>query len=325
MEAVDGPLLSVGNLKTYFFTSRGTVRAVDDVSLDLERGKTVGLVGESGSGKTVTALSIMCVVPLPGKIVGGSIHLAGKDILALPEKELGNIRGKQISMVFQDPMTYLNPVMRIGNQITESLMLHKEVGEKRATAMAIKILESLEISAPERVIQAYPHELSGGMRQRILFAIALACNPLALILDEPTTALDTTVQAQILELIVAIKQQQGISQLLITHDLGIVAEVCDEVYVMYAGKMVEHANVLELYDDPLHPYTKALLESVLSIDAFKAKLVSIEGTVPSLINPPIGCRFATRCPLSMTICTEKDPPMIRHNKRRDVACWLYGE
>jgi peptide/nickel transport system ATP-binding protein len=315
----------VRDLKTYFYTSRGIVRAVDGVSLLVQKGKAVGLVGESGSGKTVTALSIMRLVPLPGKIVEGSIHFGKKDVLSLSRKDLRMMRGRDISMVFQDPMTYLNPVMKIGSQINETLMLHQKVGERTATRMAIKVLESVGMPAPARVISAYPHELSGGMRQRVLFAIALACNPMLLILDEPTTALDVTIQAQILELISQIREYQGISQIVITHDLGIVAEVCDEVYVMYAGKIVEHADVFELYENPLHPYTKGLLESVLSIDEFKKKLVSIEGTVPSLIDVPIGCRFAARCSFAMKTCMEKESSLILGSGGHEVACWLYSE
>jgi len=323
--AVVKPLLSVSNLRTYFYTSRGIVRAVDGISLQVQRGVSVGLVGESGSGKTVTALSVMRLVPMPpGKIIEGSIHFNERDILSLPRSRLGSIRGREISMVFQDPMTFLNPVMKIGDQITETLMLHQKIGRAKAWRLAIERLESVGIPSPGNAMRSYPHELSGGMRQRVLITIAISCNPSLLILDEPTTALDVTVQAQILELISSIKEMTGVSLLLITHDLGIVAEVCDEVYVMYAGKIVEHADVFELYDNPLHPYTRGLLESVLSIDEFKRKLVSIEGSVPNLLDPPRGCRFHPRCSLATkNTCSEQEPPLAMMPNRHEVACWLH--
>ena len=221
-------------------------------------------------------------------------------------------------------MTFLNPIMKVGDQITEAIMLHQKVGPRTASRMAIRTLELVGMASPERIVQTYPNELSGGMRQRVIIAIAISCEPLLMILDEPTTALDVTVQAQILDLIVSIKNQLKTSQLLITHDLGIVAELCDEVYVMYAGKIAEHADIFEIFDNPLHPYTKGLLESVLSIDGFRKELVSIEGNVPSLIDPPRGCRFASRCKFAMKIC-EEDPPLIRVSKTHEVSCWLYDD
>lgn len=313
-------LLEVKGLKTYFHTSMGLIKAVDGVNLHVLEGEAVGLVGESGCGKTMTAHSIMRLVPMPpGAIEDGHIWFGSIDLLSLSEHEMRNFRGQKIAMIFQDPMTYLNPVMKIEKQIGE-VILHAP-NEKTT----IEILESVGIPEPAKVAKAYPHELSGGMRQRVLIAIAMANNPPLLIADEPTTALDVTVQAQILDLIRAIKEKRGTSLLLITHDLGIVAEMCDRVYVMYAGNIVESADVFSTFEDPLHPYTQGLLRSALSIAEFRENLETIEGTVPDLLNPPSGCRFHNRCPKAMPICRKTEPPLIESRARRQVSCWLYGE
>ena len=318
-------LLSVINLKTYFYTSMGIVKAVDDVDLRIDNGRSVGLVGESGCGKTMTALSIMRLVPRPGRIISGKILFKDRNLLDLGEKEMRDIRGKQISMVFQDPMTYLNPVMKVKDQIAEVILLHQSESKRKAKEKkVIEVLKKVRIPSPSKVAEYYPHQLSGGMRQRILIAMALSCNPALLIADEPTTALDVTVQAQVLNLIKDLKKETGISLLLITHDLGIVADICDEVNVMYAGKIVEHADVFKLYENPLHPYTQGLLSSALSIDEFKETLTTIEGSVPDLINPPQGCRFNPRCKLARDNCRQKVPLPIEIELGHTVSCCLYG-
>ncbi|MEE9548775.1 MAG: ABC transporter ATP-binding protein [Candidatus Binatia bacterium] len=313
-------LLEVKGLKTHFHTTMGLIKAVDGVDLRVLEGEAVGLVGESGCGKTMTAHSIVRLVPMPpGIIEDGQIWFRGTDLLSLPEHEMRNWRGQKISVVFQDPMTYLNPVLKIEKQIAE--VITHEPKEKTI----IELLESVGIPEPAKIARAYPHELSGGMRQRVLIAIAVANNPPLLIADEPTTALDVTVQAQILELIRTIKEKQGTSLLLITHDLGVVAEMCDRVYVMYAGKVVESADVFSIFEDPLHPYTQGLLKSALSIAEFRENLETIEGTVPDLINPPLGCRFHNRCPKAMPICKETEPPFAEAKAGCQVSCWLYSD
>ncbi len=320
-------LLSVKDLKTHFFTSYGVVKAADGVNLDVYKREAVGLVGESGSGKSVTALSIMWLVPSPpGKIVQGKVIYKGEDLLKLSEKEMISTRGKEISMVFQDPLTFLNPVLRIDDQIAEVITAHQNKTKKEAKEEVIEVLKSVRIPYPVEVAKSYPHQLSGGMRQRVTIAIAISCNPSLLIADEPTTALDVTIQAQILELIKELRQVLDTSLMLITHDLGVVAEVCDRVYVMYAGRVVEHADIFSLFDDPLHPYTSGLLKSALSIDEFHKELYSLEGSVPNLVNPPSGCRFHPRCPEALAICAETAPFMhAEKNSERAVACWLYQE
>jgi oligopeptide/dipeptide ABC transporter ATP-binding protein len=319
--------LEVLDLNTHFHTLRGTVRAVDGVSLAIQKGEALGLVGESGCGKTMTAFSIMGLVPSPGKIVGGEIWFSHdnsrKDLTKIPEEEMRKVRGGKISMVFQDPMTYLNPVMRICDQIAEAIVLHQKVPRNEARRRAIELLEKVRIPIPSTIAQYYPHELSGGMRQRALIATAISCNPDLLIADEPTTALDVTVQAQVLELIKQLKREMNMALMLITHDLGIVADTCDRVCVMYAGRIVEEGDVYEIYREPRHPYTIGLLKSTLSIDEFKETLVTIEGTVPDLTNLPPGCRFRPRCSEVTDRCRETAPPMVEVKKGHKVSCWLY--
>jgi len=313
-------LLEIKGLKTYFHTGLGTVRAVDGVSLRVLKGEAVGLVGESGCGKTMTAHSIMKLVPTPpGVIEEGELWFRDMDLLKLPDYDMRKIRGREISMVFQDPMTYLNPVMKIGKQIAEVMSGPPQ------ERLVVGLLESVGIPEPSKVANQYPHELSGGMRQRVLIAIAMANDPALLIADEPTTALDVTIQAQILDLIKTIKTEKGTSLLLITHDLGIVADMCDRVYVMYAGKIAESGDVYSIFEEPLHPYTQGLLRSSLSIAEFRETLETIEGTVPNLLDPPSGCRFHPRCPMAMSICKEKEPTLTQQKPGHEVCCWLFED
>ena len=304
------------------------MKAVDGVNLTVQKGEAMGLVGESGCGKTMTAFSIMRLVPAPGKIVGGKIwfdHNNGRmDLTEVSEEEMMKVRGGKISMVFQDPMTYLNPVMRICDQIAEAVVLHQGGSRNGARRKAIELLEKVRIPIPSTIAQYYPHELSGGMRQRALIAMAISCNPDLLIADEPTTALDVTVQAQVLELIKQLKHEMGMALMLITHDLGIVADICDRVCVMYAGQIVEEGDVYEIFREPTHPYTMGLLKSTLSIDEFKETLVTIEGTVPDLTNLPPGCRFCPRCSQVSGRCRETQPAMVEMKKGHKVSCWLHA-
>lgn len=317
-------LLSIKDLKAHFFTSKGVVKAVDGVTLKIEKKEAVALVGESGCGKTTVAFSIIRIVPNPGRVVGGKIIYKNKDILGFTEKEIISFRGKEISMVFQDPMTFLNPIMKVGDQIAEAILLHSSEDTSEVKRKVIKILSDTGIPSPSKVVDYYPHQLSGGMSQRVLIAMALSCNPSLLIADEPTTALDVTMQNKILELINRLREELGTSLLLITHNLGIVAEVCDKVYIMYAGKIVESADVFTLFEKPKHPYTRGLFEIVTSLDEFKGNLRSIEGTVPSLIDPPSGCRFHPRCKHAKPICRMQEPQPIKIEKGHLVFCWLYG-
>lgn len=319
-------LLAVEGLKTYFYTSRGIVKAVDGVNLRIDKGETVGLVGESGCGKTVAALSIMQLVPTPpGRIIGGKVLFNGENLLALPEKEFRRrFRGKRISMVFQDPMTFLNPIMKIKDQIAETISLHQHGSVEDPREKAVELLRTVQIARSETIAECYPIELSGGMRQRVLIAIAISCNPDLLIADEPTTALDVTVQAQVLDLLKGVVENSGTSMLLITHDLGIVAETCDKVYVMYAGKIVEYGDVFQIFENNKHPYTQGLLKSTLSIDRFEKVLVTLDGTVPNLIDPPQGCNFHPRCFHAKAICREKESELKEIEKGHMVSCWLYG-
>jgi len=319
-------VLEVKNLTTHFFTKEGVVRAIDGVDLYIDKNEAVGLVGESGCGKTQTAFSILRVVPIPGKILDGEVILNGEDLLSISEKEMQTIRGKTISITFQDPMTFLNPVIKIKNQIAEALLHHdREISSRDAYKRAVDLLRQMKISYPEKMSESYPHQLSGGMRQRALIAMAMCLDPAILIADEPTTALDVTIQAQIISLMRELKENSNTSILLITHDLGIVAELCNRVYVMYAGRIVESGTVFHIFDEPSHPYTKGLLSAVLSIDEFKDELVTIEGSVPQLIDPPPGCRFHPRCEFAKEICSKEVPVMKVISPGHKTACWLYEE
>ncbi len=319
-------LLRVKDLKTYFFTHEGIVRAVDGVSFEINKGETLGLVGESGCGKSVTALSIMRLIPdPPGKIINGEIYFEGKNLLELDEKEMRRIRGKKISMIFQEPMTSLDPVFTIGHEIMEAIQLHQGLKKEEARQRAIEALRIVGMPDPERRIDEYPHELSGGMRQRAMIAMALSCNPTLLIADEPTTALDVTIQAQILRLIDELKDKFGASVILITHDLGVIAEMCDYVAVMYAGHIVEYTNVDALFSSPLHPYTKGLNRSIPRLDVESERLEIIKGSVPNLLNVPSGCPFHPRCDFCEERCVKEMPKLMEVEDHHLVRCHLFGE
>jgi peptide/nickel transport system ATP-binding protein len=316
-------LLEVKNLKTHFFKRKQVIPAVDGVDITIHKGETVALVGESGSGKSITSLSIMGLVPSPGgKIVEGQILLDGKDITNLSENEMCKIRGNEISMIFQEPMTSLNPVLTIGDQLTEVLIYHQKMSKNEAEKRAIELLRLVGFSRAEEIVNDYPHRLSGGMRQRVMIAMAMSCNPKLLIADEPTTALDVTIQAQILEIMKELSRKFNTSILLITHDLGVVSEVAERVIVMYCGQVVEEAAVEDLFDQPLHPYTEGLMGSIPTIDGKITRLKSIEGNVPSPENLPKGCRFAPRCPKALDRCFHEQPELI-HKRGRKVRCFLY--
>ena len=326
----DDMVLDVKNLQTVFFTNSGLFRAVDDVSFSVRRGETLAIVGESGCGKSVTALSIMRLVPdPPGRIVGGSVTLEGTELLELDEAEMRAIRGNRISMIFQEPMTSLNPVMRIGDQITEAVRLHRKLTSREAWNKAVEMLRLVRIPEPEQRAREYPHQLSGGMRQRAMIAMALACRPALLIADEPTTALDVTIQAQILALIVELQKELGTGLILITHDLGVVAQTAQRVIVMYAGKKVEEAGVEALFENPRHPYTRGLMASMPAVATFgsnsDARLVEIPGMVPSLTNLPPGCAFAPRCALAIDRCRAEYPPLQDWGDHHLAACWRAAE
>ena len=318
-------LLQVKNLKTQFKVKGGLVNAVNCVDFEINKGEVLAIVGESGSGKSVTSISILGLIPNPpGKIIDGEIIFKGEDLLKKSKKEMQDIRGDKISMIFQEPMTSLNPVFTIGKQIAETIIRHQRLNKKEAMIQAIKMLELVGIPTPEKRIKDYPHQLSGGMRQRVMIAMALACNPELLIADEPTTALDVTIQAQILELIVNLKDKLNTAVLLITHDLGVVAETADNVVVMYCGKIVEQATSLQLFEKPLHPYTEGLLLSIPKIDESSEKLFMIPGSVPNPLDMPKGCAFSDRCNKCMDICKEKEPELIEY-KGRKVSCFLYQD
>ncbi|MCP4297830.1 MAG: ABC transporter ATP-binding protein [Proteobacteria bacterium] len=318
-------ILSVKGLKTYFGTDEGVLKAVEDVSFDLKAGDTLGIVGESGSGKSVTNLSLMRLIPTPpGKIVGGEVNFEGQDLLQLSEKEMRKIRGNKISMIFQDPMTCLNPFLKVSTQMMETFVLHQGMGKKKAYEESIEMLRMVGIPAPEKRIDEYPHQFSGGMRQRVMIAMALSCKPKILIADEPTTALDVTIQAQILELMKELSRKLETATILITHDLGVVAGICDYICVMYAGRVVEKASTEELFETPRHPYTKGLLESIpkLETDSKKA-LYSVKGQPPNLVDLPECCPFYPRCDFAMEICKQEMPETFLLAKEREVRCWLY--
>lgn len=321
-----GALLSVKNLRTNFYSAGKTIRALDGVSFDIEEGGSFGLVGETGCGKSVTALSILRLIPFPpGKIVGGEIHFRGRNLLDLTEEEIRSVRGKEISMIFQEPMTSLNPVFRIGDQMMEVIMLHQGLGKSQAFEKAIEMLELVHMPEARKVMKQFPHQLSGGMRQRAMIAMELSCRPFLLIADEPTTALDVTIQAQILRLIKEMEREFHSSILLITHDLGVIAEICDRVAVMYAGSIVEQAGVEEIFEDPKHPYTKGLWGAIPRIDEEREILAVIPGTVPDLSHPPTGCKFNPRCSHRFDPCDRIPPPLSQISPGHFVACFLYGE
>lgn len=315
-------LLEVKGLKTYFFDNKGHVPAVDGVDFVVREGETLCIVGESGCGKSVTSMSILKLLPPEGKIVEGSILFKGRDLVKLPNNKMTEVRGNEISMIFQEPMTSLNPVYTVGNQVGEVIRLHQHLGKKQTRKKVIEMLKLVGIPSPEKRVEEYPHELSGGMRQRVMIAMALACNPELLIADEPTTALDVTIQAQILELMKELKNRLNTSIIMITHDLGVVAEMADYVLVMYAGMVVEYCDVKTLFRKSLHPYTKGLLNSLPKIDDVKDMLNVIEGAVPSLYNMPSGCRFWPRCPYAHDIC-KKELPDLYETDNHKVRCFLY--
>lgn len=326
MTPSDEPILQVKNLKTYFKTDQGLAKAVDDVSFSLSAGTTLSVVGESGCGKSVTALSAMGLVPQPpGVKAGGQILFEGRDLLRLPERELRAIRGNDISMIFQEPMTSMNPVFRVGHQLSAAIRLHRGLNKVDARKESIRLLSLVGIPAPERRVDDYPHQMSGGMLQRAMIAMALACDPKVLIADEPTTALDVTIQAQILELLRELQAERGMAILLITHDLGVVAENADEVVVMYAGKKVEHAPVADLFRAPRHPYTLGLFASLPSMQKAREKLYVIKGNVPAATQFPVGCRFHNRCPYVQPRCVEEAPPYdtLADAPAHGVSCWEY--
>ena len=323
------PLLEVRNLKTYFYTEDGVVRAVDGVSFEVYPGEVLGLVGESGCGKSVTSLSIMRLIAPPGKVEQGEILLDGRNLLGLTENEMTKIRGNKISMIFQQPQTALNPVFQVEDQIGEVLNIHKDFGREAGRKRSVELLKMVGIPDAERRAEAYPHELSGGMAQRVIIAMALACVPELLIADEPTTALDVTIQAQILDLMRDLRSQMGTSVILITHDLGVVAEMCERVAVMYAGEIVEQAEVAPLFDKPMHPYTQGLIGSIPVLGQIKERLDVIPGSVPNLVNLPEGCRFAPRCgareKFGLKLCTELQPDLRETAAGHLVRCWLYQD
>ncbi len=319
-------ILEIKNLKTYFQTEDAIIPAVDGVDLKVEKGKTLGIVGESGCGKSVTSLSVMRLVKCPpGRIVDGEVLLEGKDLLKLSDKEMQNVRGKDISMIFQEPMTSLNPCYTIGNQLVETLRAHSDISKKEARGQALEMLEAVSISRPDQILRSYPYELSGGMRQRVMIAMAMLCNPKVLIADEPTTALDVTIQIQILMLMKQIQEAKGTAIMFITHDLGVIAEVADQVAVMYAGKVVEEASCEEIFNNALHPYTVGLHHSTPKISSSTERLHTIHGMVPNLANKIDGCAFKSRCKDAMPICGEKMPEFVQISPEHKVRCWKYCE
>ena len=316
------PLLQVNDLRTSFFTDAGEVRAVNGVSFTLEKGKVLGIVGESGSGKSVTAYSIMQILASAGKIVGGSIKLDGQELVGADEKVMKDVRGNKVSIIFQDPMTSLNPTYTIGNQLMEAILLHTNRDKKQAYDRAVEMLRLVNVNEPEKRMKQYPFELSGGMRQRVMIAMALACEPDILIADEPTTALDVTIQAQILELMKDLQEELGMAIIMITHDLGVVAQMCDEVIVMYAGSICEQGTADEIFYNPQHEYTKGLLRSIPSTTSAGSKLQPITGTPIDLLNMPKGCPFAPRCDAAMKICITEKAEKVEVNENHSASCWM---
>jgi len=315
-------VLEVKDLRTHFQTRWGTVKAVDGVSFDLHRGETLGIVGESGSGKSVTMLSLMQLVPIPpGRIVGGEILLDGENLLELTENQMSKVRGSQIALIIQDPMTSLNPVFSIGNQVMEAIKIHQDIPRKSVWERALDVLRKVNIPAAETRMRDYPHQMSGGMRQRVVGAISISCQPSVLIADEPTTSLDVTIQAQYLKLLKQLQDESNLGLIFITHDFGIVAKMCDKVAVMYAGKIVEQGSVRDIFNHPSHPYTEALLASVPKLEEDVERLYSIEGQPPALHDLPPGCPFAPRCPYVMEQCREEYPSVFQLNEAHSAACW----
>jgi peptide/nickel transport system ATP-binding protein len=322
LQRTNGPLLDVRGLRTYFASERGEVRAVDGVDLTLERGRTLGIVGESGCGKSVTALSIMGLIPQPpGRIAGGEVRFDGEDLLKAPPRRMRDLRGDKLSMIFQEPMTSLNPAFPVGEQISEAILRHRKVDKLQAQNQAVEMLQKVRIPSPERRARDYPHQLSGGMRQRVMIAMALACNPRLLIADEPTTALDVTIQAQILELMRLLRAELGTAIILITHDLGVIAELADDVIVMYAGQVIERCAAARLFSEPHHPYTVGLLGSIPRLHLEQSRLSAIEGIVPDAAAFPHGCRFHPRCPFAVEKCRLENPPLLPIQNGHEAACW----
>ena len=316
-------LLDIKNERLSFFTPAGEVKALNDVSFSMKQGEVLGIVGESGSGKSVTAYSLMGLTAFPGKLIGGTLHFNGHEVEKMSEKEFRKMRGEEVSIIFQDPMTSLNPVYTIGNQIEEMVRLHTDKDKKQARERAKELLELVGINEPEKRLKQYPHELSGGMRQRVMIAIALACEPKLLIADEPTTALDVTIQAQILELMMELREKMGMSIIMITHDLGVVANMCEKIAVMYAGKIVEYGTTDEIFYNPQHEYTKGLINSIPKLNQKeKERLVPIEGSPVDMLNPPAGCPFAPRCRSCMKICLREMPPRTVLSDTHYTYCWL---
>ena len=319
---MDTPMLQVKNLCTSFNVDAGEVRAVNGISFNLDKGKVLGIVGESGSGKSVTAYSIMRILVEPGKIVGGEILFTGEDIVKYSKKQMREFRGKRVSIIFQDPMTSLNPTFTIGNQLREAILLHTDRNRAEANARALEMLQLVGVNEPEKRLKQYPHELSGGMRQRVMIAMALACEPDILIADEPTTALDVTIQAQILELMKDLQKKMGMAIIMITHDLGVIADMCDEIIVMYAGRVCERGTVDEIFYNPRHEYTKGLLRSIPTLNGGHDKLIPIAGSPVDLTNLPKGCAFASRCDRCMKICLTEQPEEVRVNDSHIASCWM---
>ena len=324
-QSQNGVLLEIDNLQTHFLTEAGTVRAVDGVTIEIKKGETLGIVGESGCGKSVTALSVLRLIPNPpGRIVGGAIRLEGRDLLRLPDEEMRKVRGGRISMIFQEPMTSLNPVFTVGDQIAEGIRLHQGLSKRDAWSKATEMLRLVRIPDPERRVKEYPHQMSGGMRQRVMIAMGLSCNPSLLIADEPTTALDVTIQAQILELLNQLKSEIGMAVMLITHDLGVVADTAARVAVMYAGRVVEEAAVMDLFTNPRHPYTQGLLASIPRIEKAerRRRLLAIPGMVPDLLDLPQGCKFQARCSKVFEACRGEEPALKRVGPGHQARCYL---
>jgi len=321
----DNKVLEIKNLKSHFFTAKGEVPAVDGVSITVPQGKIIGIVGESGCGKSMTAMSVMGLLRHPGKIVDGTITLNGRDITHLSKKELSQVRGNEISMIFQEPMTSLNPVYQVGRQVREAILLHQKMSKEEAKQKVIDIFREVGIPEPEKRYYSYPHQLSGGLRQRVMIGMAMVCKPKVMIADEPTTALDVTIEAQILRLMRRLCDEQGTSIILITHNMGVVAELCDYVYVMYAGKVMEQAETFELFENTQHPYTRGLLKSIPKLDSKEERLYTIEGVVPNLLHLPKGCNFCNRCERAEKICFEKKPCLYQTSEGHGVRCFQYEQ